>query len=774
MTRDVVDVGRLIDAARRHWRGVAAGAAIGALIALAYARTATPRYEAASSVRIDVRPSTLPTIYADQAARDEIFTEIEVLRSRTIAADVVDSLALAVEMEQPRRTRRSDVFTSVRQVAPADVDALRLVRGKDGHYRIDGTEQVVTPGTPVTAHGVQFVLAKSDAHPGAITLRLHPREATIESLLEDVDIGRAGLQANIIALRYENEDAALARDVLNVWTSSFIRRRQSIQRSEATSTAAFIQAQLDTLTPQLAQAEDRLLAFRNANKIVAPDVEATTQVNQRALLQATRNDLESERTALQQAVSRVRLQAASTSPNDPSPYRELIGFPTLLRNQAASELLRSLSSLDDQRSALLMRRTAEDPDVVTLSERIRVVEGQLQALTPTYLRGLTAQVDAADASLAAYTSRMREIPKQEVEYARLQRAPRVYEEMVSLLQTRLKEAQITEAVQDPSVRIVDMAVLPSKPSWPKTPLLLMAGLLTGMLAGAATGFAREARVSMVRSRRDLQEIADVPVLGLIPSFSPSSRQLRHETRHGAVLGDPRTPLQLANGGARPTKVADLAAAEAFVRLYLNAEWSAGRPLRSILTTSPLPGDGKTTSVMHLAGAAAGQQRRVLVVDADLRCGGLTHALELRERRGLMDLLAGDATLAECIVSVPLPGGGRADAIGAGSVARAAGVPQIVEAVREVLRQSAHYDLVLIDTPPINIVADAAALAPLTDGVLLVTRAGETSMAAIDVALDQLQRAGAHVLGTVLNRAELQRSEGYGTLQQYHAYSLSRA
>ena len=184
MTRDVVDVGRLIDAARRHWRGVAAGAAIGALIALAYARTATPRYEAASSVRIDVRPSTLPTIYADQAARDEIFTEIEVLRSRTIAADVVDSLALAVEMEQPRRTRRSDVFTSVRQVAPADVDALRLVRGKDGHYRIDGTEQVVTPGTPVTAHGVQFVLAKSDAHPGAITLRLHPREATIESLLE--------------------------------------------------------------------------------------------------------------------------------------------------------------------------------------------------------------------------------------------------------------------------------------------------------------------------------------------------------------------------------------------------------------------------------------------------------------------------------------------------------------------------------------------------------------------------------------------------------------
>ncbi len=313
---------------------------------------------------------------------------------------------------------------------------------------------------------------------------------------------------------------------------------------------------------------------------------------------------------------------------------------------------------------------------------------------------------------------------------------------MSLLQTRLKEAQITEAVQDPSVRVVDMAVLPSKPSWPKTPLLLMAGLLTGMLAGAATGFAREARVSMVRSRRDLQEVADVPVLGLIPSFSPSSRRIGPRPRQAGALNDPRPALQLADGGARPSRVADLAAAEAFVRLYLNAEWSAGHPLRSILATSPLPGDGKTTSVLHLAGAAAGQARRVLVVDADLRCGGLTHALELGERRGLADILAGDATLGESIVSVQLPGGGRADALGAGSVARAAGVPQIVEAVREVLRQAEHYDLILIDTPPINIVADAAALAPLTDGVLLVTRAGETSIAAIDVALDQLQRAGA--------------------------------
>jgi polysaccharide biosynthesis transport protein len=735
-----------------------------------YLRAAIPRYEASAKVRIDERQSTLPTIYAEQSARDEVFTEIEVLRSRTIAAEVVDSLSLVVEMVQPRRVARHNVLSSLTIPTAADTGMIELVRRKDGKYAVEGSSLIVAPGSVATVAGVRFVLAR-EVTSGVIALRVHPREEAIAALRRDVDIGRAGLQANIIALRYESEDPERSRDVLNAWTTSFIRRRQSIQRAEATSTAAFIQAQLDTLMPQLKVAEDRLLAYRNANRIVAPEIEASTQVNQRALLQATRNELESERSALQQAMSRVRIAAAGASPDAPSPYRDLIGFPTLLKNQAASELLRSLSALDDQRSALLMRRTNEDPDVITLSERIRGVELQLQALTTTYLRGLTAQVTAADRSLGGYASAMRAIPTHEVEYARLQRAPRVYEELVSLLQTRLKEAQITEAVTDASVRIVDPATTPWRPSSPNTPLVLAFGVMGGLLFGAGLAFLREHGVATVRSRRDLQGLSSAPVLGLIPGFSPSRRRVGLEGAPGQALA---RPASLALASAKSTRASELAAVEAFARLFMNVTWTAGQPLHSLLVTSPLPNDGKTTTVLHLAAAAAQQQLRVLVIDADLRCGGLTAALAMRERRGLVDILTSAATLGECVVSVALPGGVRADAIGAGSLSRDAGVPQVVKGLNEVLDQTGDYDLVLIDTPPVNIVADAAALASLTQGVLLVTRSGETPQAAVDVALEQLQRAGARVLGTVLNGAELQRSEGYGSLEQYHAYTMARA
>lgn len=768
---DTIDLGRIVGAARRHWRRIALGTAVGIALAFAYVRLAVPRYQATATVRIDARQSTLPTIYAEGSNQDEVFTEIEVMRSRTIAAEVVEALSLDVEMRQPARVPRSDIFRSLQLTAVGDTGAIRLLHRKEGGYLVEGTTMRVTPGVSATVRGVQFTLAPRASAPGVIELHVRDRDEAITALRRDVDIGRAGLQASIIALRYESRDPGLARDVLNNWTASFIRRRQSNQRAEATSAATFIQAQLDTLMPQLLQAEDRLLAYRDQKQIVAPELEAGTQVTRRAELLAERTALDAERGSLQQAVTRVERAAATATPDAPSPYRELLGFPTLLRNQAASELLRSLASLDDQRTTLLIRRTERDPDVVTIASQIRVVEKQLQGLTTTYLRGLTAQVAATDAGLAGYDARLRAIPAQEVELARLERAPRVYDELVSLLQTRLKEAQITEAVSDASVRIVDAAVAPTRPSSPNSPLVLVFGLTGGLVLGAGMALFREQRVTAVRSRRDLQALTSAPVLGLIPWFTTGRRNL---TRPTSAAPAHTLPMPVAFVTPKPSRASEIAAIEAYARLFMNIQWAAPRGVRTVLITSPLPGDGKTTSAIQLAAAAARQGLRVLLVDADLRCGGLTTLLALRERPGFVDYLTDSAPLASVIEPLALAGATPVDVIGAGSLSREAPAPHVVKGLRTLLGVATAYDLVLIDTPPINIVADAAALAPLVDAVLLVTRSGETSPAAIELAMEQLHRAGANVLGTILNGAEFHRNEGYGSLEQYRAYTTVRA
>ena len=115
---DVVDIGRVLSAGRRHWRRIALGVAIVLGASVAYLRLAVPRYEATTTVLIDSRSSKLPSIYAEQTARDEVFTEIEVMRGRTIAADVVDAQALQVEADCAARLPRPPAFIPVSAESP--------------------------------------------------------------------------------------------------------------------------------------------------------------------------------------------------------------------------------------------------------------------------------------------------------------------------------------------------------------------------------------------------------------------------------------------------------------------------------------------------------------------------------------------------------------------------------------------------------------------------------------------------------------------------------
>jgi succinoglycan biosynthesis transport protein ExoP len=317
-------------------------------------------------------------------------------------------------------------------------------------------------------------------------------------------------------------------------------------------------------------------------------------------------------------------------------------------------------------------------------------------------------------------------------------------------------------------------VAPTRPSSPNSPLALVFGLTGGLVLGAGMALFREHRVTAVRSRRDLQAITSAPVLGLIPWFTTGRRNLTRPTTSVAKSPAHTLPMPVAFVSPKPTRASEIAAMEAYARLFMNIQWAAPRAVRTLLITSPLPGDGKTTSAIQLAAAAARQGLRVLLIDADLRCGGLTTLLALRERPGLVDYLTDNAPLATVIEPLALAGATSVDVIGAGSLSREAPAPHVVKGLRTLLGVATAYDLVLIDTPPINIVADAAALAPLVDAVLLVTRSGETSPAAIELAMEQLHRAGAHVLGTILNGAEFQRNEGYGSLEQYRAYTMVRA
>ena len=152
-----------------------------------------------------------------------------------------------------------------------------------------------------------------------------------------------------------------------------------------------------------------------------------------------------------------------------------MAFPTLLRNQATGELLTNLQQVEGQRSELMVRRTPDDPEVQALNGRIGELEGQLKSVATTYLEGLSNTVTSMDTALAGFGQQLSQLPRKELRYIQLDRQPKVLAEMYSLLQTRLKEAEIAQAIDNPSVQVVDHAVAPLEAVSPKKALLVAAG-----------------------------------------------------------------------------------------------------------------------------------------------------------------------------------------------------------------------------------------------------------------------------------------------------------
>jgi capsular exopolysaccharide synthesis family protein len=808
--------------------------------AIAYVVNATRVYEASTSLRIDVKEANLPEVFHTLSTGTEVVTEMEVLGSRTLVEDATRALSLQLRLVHPRGMTRASLIRDIRIGPNPKPGVYRLLRQPDGSRVI--ASRVVEKG-PWALLGARWVLAGRTDTTGQVQLpdlaftltpaAIHVPEIEIvvrsfAQAVDDIviDVSQANREGNVVTVRYRDTDRDLVWRVPNVIAQRFIERRQEGLEAEAGSTVKFLRTQIDTLSHQLASAEDAFRRFRERQQVVNPQEEGTQQVSRLVTLQSERGSIDAERLALARTMAEVRASAAHLKPGEPSPYRRLLAFPTLLRNQTATELLHSLATAEDQRTGLLARRTLEDPDVKVLSARIAAIEDQLRGIVETYLDGLTNQVASYDSTLKQFGSQLSQVPGRELEYARLDRQTKVLEQMYTLLQTRLKEAEIAQASHDPSVLVIDAAIPPIDPVKPRRKLVLLAGFMGGLLAGVGLAFAREYLDRSVHTRADVSAVTGLPVMGLIPRIEGSrngvtlisevkripartaSRPVRSRTVPEWKPPDPSPPVR---GGwslwptpeappppprrvepaaeaepepepaGEPTgvpasiqlllPVAGSPAVEAYGTLQTNLAFAReDRPVRTVVFTSPLPGDGKTTSAVNFAVSLAQRGQRVLLADGDLRRGLIHKIFETEREPGLADVLTGDAAWRNVIRAVDVGGGRALHFMPSGTppaIPSATLQSDMLHALLVGLAE--HYDAIVIDSPPINVVADAALLGVHADGVVIVARAGVTESAALGYAMEQLRRVHAPVLGVVLNDIDFRRDAAYDRAYQYYSY-----
>jgi capsular exopolysaccharide synthesis family protein len=388
------------------------------------------------------------------------------------------------------------------------------------------------------------------------------------------------------------------------------------------------------------------------------------------------------------------------------------------------------------------------------------------------IQSIQARVDALDRLRATGASKISEAPAAEAREQDLVSQVQTIQQMSRQLQDELQRAKMSEAVEGGQVEIVQLATSPGYQLPTGKQRKLFMGGLVGFIIGCVAAILLDGLNASVRKRSDIERLLGIPSLAVIPCLPNATRA------RGPVL---RALPRLASGNGPPrhrhdqdlVTVTDARspASEAFRTLRTNLMFSQSvSAMRTLVVTSASPHEGKTTTASNLSVSFAQQGLRVLLVDCDLRRSRLHKVFGLPREPGISDFILGYET--EDVVTHPtaiaglyvIPSGklppNPAELLGSDAARRV--FSTLIEG----------YDLVVMDTPPLLAASDAAILATIANGVVLVLRAGATEAAAAQQSVQQLQAVGARIVGAVLNDPDTQVPR-YGAYYKYD-YSTAEA
>jgi capsular exopolysaccharide synthesis family protein len=318
------------------------------------------------------------------------------------------------------------------------------------------------------------------------------------------------------------------------------------------------------------------------------------------------------------------------------------------------------------------------------------------------------------------------------------------------LDERMSEVDLSGLIKANNIRVVDTAIANDVPVRPKLSVNLGMGLLMGLFGGCALAFFMEYLDSTVKSREDVEITVGMPFLGIVPLVDEQDLKTLPNTRDRSIFAH-----------ARP----DSNVAESLRSVRTNLLFSGHGKLDRLLITSALPQEGKSFLSSNLSVLIAATGSRILLIDADLRRPNLHKLFELDNDHGLSTILADLDSFEECVIHTHVP---NLDVMLAGP--RPPNPAELLgsERMTALLDSITGYDMVIIDSPPVNVVADPLMLSSLVDGVIVIIEANATSRSLVARTRDLLMEVNANVLGAVVNKLNPRRA-GYGYYYYDYGY-----
>ena len=555
-------------------------------------------------------------------------------------------------------------------------------------------------------------------------------------LLERADIVPVRL-SRLVDVQFTSPDPSLSTNIVNAWTSRFIETSLA-RRYEATSYARqFLEQRLAQLRQRLEQSERALVAYAANQRIInlpstttAGETQTTTE---RPLvaedLSALNRELNEATGARMLAESRMQSAGGSTT--------------EALQNQAISTLRARRAELASEHARMLTQFEPAYPparaianQIAELDRSITREEGRVGSTLQATYRAAAAREASLRTRVQALQGDLIDLRGRTIQYNIYQREVDTNRQLYDALLQRYREIGVAGGVGVNNISVVDAARVPDEPSSPNLMLNLALSLLVGGVVGAGLALALEQIDEAISDPTDVERALGLPLLGTVPKSE--NENLEEE------LEDRKSPL---------------------VEAYLSMQTSLGFTTdhgipRSLMVTSTRPAEGKSTSSYALARSLARTDRKVILIDGDMRSPSLHHTFAAKNDKGLSNYLAGDRDLnsmihRQVVDNVALLTAGPPPP----NAAELLTGERVAQLITELCQQ---FDHVILDAPPVMGLADTPLIASQVEGVVFVIQSHATRASEARVAINRLLDAQAHVLGVLLTKFESKRAHyGYG-------------
>jgi succinoglycan biosynthesis transport protein ExoP len=597
-------------------------------------------------------------------------------------------------------------------------------------------------------------------------------QLALDKLRADISV-RPVANTRLIRVTLSSKDPELARDMANTISSAFIERDVESKRGEANSVLAFVSGQVDEVSERLMTAEEDLLRFKEAEGISILSEEARLKVGLLAQLESSFQEVKVERDVLNARIAAV-LSQMGPAVSAESPLADASTNPAVRRIQdRLAEAQMELARLEGQPSLDSQRVTEIKAQIESLKSEIQIeiesiltsggspaVSSGLQMRLAEYESQnivLAAREDALGNLINVHEREINKLPAREISLVRLERARRINDELYAALMRAKNEAQIEAASQIANIDVVDSAVTPLKPVRPRKTDNGIIALVVSLLLGVVLAFFLEYLDNTVKTEDEVRKLLGIPIIGIIPHFDLDGHRdgrvrRNRKAEHFALVSkeDPESPF-----------------AEAFRMVRTNLQFvDLDKGLRTIVVTSPIPGDGKTTVAANIAIALAVHEEKVLVVDADFRIPAIHKIFDLPGSPGVTNILSEGRGYQSVIHKIE--GVVNLDVLTTGPIpANSSGLLTSSKMKKLIEELKENYDRVIFDVPPVLVATDALDLASILDGTLLVLRLGEIDRRAVRRMRDILDTAKIRILGGVLNSVDVRDNRyGYGYYYYY--------